>query len=152
MEIGNTQEVAELIASEINVDVFRIEAEDPYPDIYEATVARNVAEQNSEARPAIKGVIPSIEGYQTVLLGCGISNVEPPMIMRTFVESVDPSGTTIFPFVTYAVSGLGRTIDDYIRLCPGSTIGDGLAIHREEAADAEAEVDTWLRTIGLLPP
>jgi flavodoxin len=130
LEIGNTQVVAELIASAINVDVFRIEAEDPYPDSYEPTVARNVAEQNGEARPAIKGVIPSTEGYQTVLLGCGIWNVGPPMIMRTFVESVDPSGTTIFPFVTYAVSGLGRTIDDYSRLCPGSKHGAQRGDHR----------------------
>ena len=133
LEIGNTQVVAELISSAISVDVFRIEAEDPYPDSYEATVARNVAEQNSDARPAIAGVIPSIEGYEIVLLGSGIWNVEPPMIMRTFVESVDLSGTTIFPFITYAVSGLGRTIDDYTRLCPRSTIGEGLAIRGEEA-------------------
>ena len=55
------------------------------------------------------------------------------MIMRTFVESVDLSGKTIFPFVTYAVSGLGRTIDDYTRLCPRSTIGEGLAVRGEEA-------------------
>jgi flavodoxin len=149
--IGKTQVVAELISSVISVDVFRIEAQNPYPDSYDATVARNVAEQNSEARPAIAGVIPSVAGYQTVLLGSGIWNVQPPMIMRTFVESVDLSGTTIFPFVTYAVSGLGRTIDDYTRLCPGSTIGEGLAIRGEEAQDALDTVNAWLRTIDLLP-
>ena len=151
LEIGNTQVVAELISSAISVDVFRIEADDPYPDSYEATVARNVAEQNSDARPAIAGVLPSIEGYEIVLLGSGIWNVQPPMIMRTFVESVDVRGTTISPFITYAVSGLGRTIDDYTRLCPRSTIGEGLAIRGEEANDARDEVATWLRTIELLP-
>ena len=98
--------VAELISSAITVDVFRIEAEDPYPASYQATVDRNVAEQNSEARPAIAGVIPSFEGCGTVLLGSGIWNVQPPMIMRTFVDHVDLSGTAIFPFVTNGVSGL----------------------------------------------
>ena len=56
--------------------------------------------------------------------------------MRTFVENVDLSGKTIFPFVTYAVSGLGSTIDDYTRLCPRSTIGEGLAVRGEQARDA----------------
>ena len=73
------------------------------------------------------------------------------MIMRTFVENVDLSGKTIFPFVTYAVSGLGATLDDYTRLCPRSTIGEGLAVRGEEAAAAQADVEAWLRTIGLLP-
>ena len=151
LEIGNTEIVADLISSEISVDVYRIEAEDPYPDSYQATVDRNIAEQNSEARPSIAGTIPSVETYDTVLLGSGIWNVQPPMIMRTFVESVDLSGKTIFPFVTYAVSGLGRAIDDYTRLCPRSRIGEGLAVRGEEASAAQDEVDTWLRAIGLLP-
>jgi flavodoxin len=151
LEIGNTEVVSNLISAAITVDVYRIEAEDPYPDSYQATVERNVVEQDAEARPAIAGVLPSVDTYETVLLGSGIWNVQPPMIMRTFVESVDLSGKSIFPFVTYAVSGLGRTIDDCTRLCPDSTIGEGLAIRGEEASAARAEVETWLRDIGLLP-
>ena len=73
------------------------------------------------------------------------------MIMRTFAEGVDLSGKTIFPFVTYAVSGLGGTIDDYTRLCPRSTIGQGLAVRGEQVRDAQGDVQAWLRRIGLLP-
>jgi Flavodoxin len=68
------------------------------------------------------------------------------MIMRTFVEAFDWTGKTIRPFVTYAVSGLGRTIDDYTRLCPGATITEGLAVRGEEVRDARADIDTWLRS------
>jgi flavodoxin len=150
LEVGNTAVVAEMISSTVAVDVFRIEAGDPYPDSYQATVERNVREQDAEARPAIAGALPAVGGYDTVLLGSGIWNVRPPMIMRTFVESVDLSGKTIFPFVTYAVSGLGSTIDDYTRLCPRSTIGEGLAVRGEQVRDARADVEAWLRRIGLL--
>jgi hypothetical protein len=52
----------------------------------------NVREQNAEARPAIAGALPAVGTYDTVLLGTGIWSVRPPMIMRTFVESVDLSG------------------------------------------------------------
>ena len=151
LQVGNTAVVADMISSTVAVDVFRIEAADPYPDSYDATVERNVREQNAEARPAIAGSLPAVGGYDAVLLGSGIWNVRPPMIMRTFVESVDLSGKTIFPFVTYAVSGLGRTIDDYTRLCPRSTIGEGLAVRGEQAGDARADVEAWLRKIGLVP-
>jgi flavodoxin len=150
LEVGNTEVVAEMISSTVAVDVFRIEAADPYPQSYQATVERNVREQNSEARPAITGALPAAETYDTLLLGSGIWNVRPPIIMRTFVENVDLSGKTIFPFVTYAVSGLGSTIDDYTRLCPRSTIGDGLAVRGEQARDARADVEAWLGRIGLL--
>jgi flavodoxin len=150
LEVGNTAVMAEMISSAVAVDVFRIEAVDPYPDSYDATVERNVREQDAEARPAIARALPAVGAYDTVLLGSGIWNVRPPMIMRTFVESVDLSRKTIFPFVTYAVSGLGRTIDDYTRLCPRSTIGEGLAVRGEEVRDARADVEAWLRRIGLL--
>jgi len=150
LKVGNTEVVADLISSAVGVDVYRIEAAEPYPDSYRATVERNVKEQNEDARPAIAGSLPAVGTYDTVLLGSGIWNVRPPMIMRTFVENVDLSGKTIFPFVTYAVSGLGNTIGDYTRLCPRSTIGKGLAVRGEEARNARADVDTWLRNIGLL--
>jgi flavodoxin len=147
--VGNTQVVAEMIASLVRVDVYRIQAAEPYPQNYRATVDRNVAEQNADARPAIAGALPDTTGYDVVLLGSGIWNVRPPMIMRTFAGRVDLAGKTIQPFVTYAVSGLGATIEDYTRLCPDSTIGKGLAVRGEQAADARPQVESWLRDIGL---
>ncbi len=146
LEVGNTEVAAEMISASISVDVYKIEAADPYPASYQETVDRNVREQNDEARPEIAGQLPSIETYDTVLLGSPIWNVQPPMIMRTFVEAFDWTGKTIRPFVTYAVSGLGRTIDDYTRLCPGATITEGLAVRGEEVGDARADIDAWLRS------
>ena len=55
LEVGNTEVVANMIASTITADVYRIEAADPYPESYEATVERNKREQDDEARPAIAG-------------------------------------------------------------------------------------------------
>lgn len=72
------------------------------------------------------------------------------MIMRTFIDSVDLRGKTILPFVTYAISGMGNTIDDYTRLCPRSRIGDGLAVRGEEAQGARTAVQDWLKKTGLV--
>jgi hypothetical protein len=142
--------LARLISARLDCDVHRIEAVDPYPDSYMETVQRNVREQDTDARPAIADPLPSINGYDTVLLASPIWNVRAPMIMTTFAENYDFSGKTVLPVTTYAVSGLGTTPDDYAQSCRGARIGTGLAVRGEEARSAHAGLDSWLRRTGLL--
>ena len=71
------------------------------------------------------------------------------MIMTTFAERYDFSGTTVHPVTTHAMSGLGTTEDDYARSCRGARIGAGLAVRGERAGSAGAQVDAWLREAGL---
>lgn len=52
----------------IDCDVHRIEAAELYSEDYDATVARNVREQDADARPAITNPLQSLEGYHVVLL------------------------------------------------------------------------------------
>ncbi|MDQ1059846.1 flavodoxin [Arthrobacter globiformis] len=86
-----------MISGLIGCDVHRIEAAVPYPADYDATVARNVREQNEDSRPAIANPLPSIDHYDTVLLASGIWNIRAPMIMTTFTESHDFAGKTVYP-------------------------------------------------------
>jgi flavodoxin len=150
LRVGNTAVIAAMITELVGLDVYEIEAADPYPEDYEATVQRNVREQEADVRPAISGVLPQLVRYDFVLLGSGVWNVRAPMIMRTFVESFDFTGKTVLPFVTHAVSGMGRVADEYAELCAGARMGDGLAVRGEEADRARPEVEEWLRRIGLL--
>jgi flavodoxin len=149
LEVGNTLVLAEMIAGLLDCDVFEIKAADPYPDGYDATVARNVDEQDADARPEIVDPPASIDGYQHVLLGSPIWNVRPPMIMTTFTEGHDFTGTTVHPFVTYAVSGLGSTERVYTASCLGARIAPGLAVLGEEVTRQRSDVETWLREAGL---
>ena len=111
---------------------------------------RNVREQEADARPAIAGPLPSIGGYDTILLASPIWNVRAPMIMTTFAEAYDFSGKTVHPVTTYAMSGLGTTPDDYAQSCSGARIGTGLAVRGEKVRSAGAAVDSWLRRTELL--
>ena len=149
LEVGNTEVLARMIAELIDCDVHRIDAADPYPAGYDATVARNVREQDADARPAIANPLDSIDQYDAVLLGSPSWNVRPPMIMTTFPQSYDFAGKTVHPFVTYAVSGLGSTERDYTASCRGARIAPGLAVRGEEVARNRAEVEAWLREAGL---
>jgi flavodoxin len=150
LAVGNTEVLANKIVQLIGCDVHRIDPVDPYPEDYEETRERNVREQRADARPSIANPLDSIESYDTLLLGSPIWSVRTPMIMTTFAESFNFSGKTVFPFVTYAVSGLGTTVRDYAAMLPGATIGEGLAVRGEEVGDAGAAVESWLRRIDLL--
>lgn len=150
LRTGNTEVLARMINEHIECDVHRIEAVDPYSDDYDATVARNVREQDADARPSIADLPSSIDRYDVVLLASPIWNIRAPMIMSTFAERYDFSGKTIHPITTYAMSGLGTTARDYAAACPGATIGEGLAVHGEEVHKADTQVRSWLRRIGVL--
>ena len=149
LKVGNTEVVATMIADLIPCDVYRIEASEPYSDKYDDTVARNVREQDADARPAIAKPLPEIDQYDVVLLGSPIWNVRAPMIMSTFTEKLDFTGKTVHPFTTYAMSGLGTTERDYARTCAGATIAGGLAVRGEQAQQARPQVTDWIQRIGL---
>lgn len=150
LETGNTKVIADMIAERVHCDVYEIHATDPYPDAYDPTVERNQQEQNQDARPGIDGELPILAGYDTIIIGSPVWNVRAPMIMSTFIESVDLKGKTLHPFVTYAVSGMAGIDTDYRDALPDTTVTDGLAIRGEDARDSSAQVETWLRSHGLL--
>lgn len=151
LETGNTAVVAQFIADSIECDSYEIRAADPYPEAYGPTVERNLRENLDDARPAIDGDLPDVSGYDAVLIGSPVWNSRAPMIMSTFVESVDLTGKTVLPFVTNAMSGMSGIDDDYREALPGATVVDGLAVRGEEATESRADVEAWLRENSLLP-
>ncbi|WP_020574489.1 flavodoxin [Actinopolymorpha alba] len=150
LKVGNTEMLAEMISDLVDCNVHRIEPADPYPQGYDATVARNVEEQDADARPKIANPLNSMTDYDTVLLGSPIWNVRAPMIMSTFTDAHDFTGKTICPFVTYAVSGLAGVDRDYAASCPTARISTGLAVRGEDATRRRPQVEAWLRRVGLL--
>lgn len=150
LEIGNTKRLAATIAELIDCDEYEILAADPYPDAYDPTVERNQREQNEDVRPAIAGELPDISSYSMVIIGSPVWNVRAPMIMSTFVESVDLAGKRVLPFVTYAVSGMSGVDQDYRDALPSSEVATDLAVRGEDVDGARADVEAWLRGSGLL--
>ena len=150
LAIGNTEVVAGMISAELGCNVFQIQPVEPYSDRYDATVQRNVREQSENARPEIAGLPVSLDEYSVILIGSPIWNVSAPRIMLTFAERFDFAGKVIHPFATYAVSGLGRVVEEYTAACRGASIGEALAIRGEEVDRARPDVEAWLRRIGLV--
>jgi flavodoxin len=155
LEVGNTEVLSRAIAARLDEagvahTLHRIEPAEPYSQDYDETVARNVREQESDARPAIANPLDSISEYDVVLVGSPIWNVRPPRIMLTFTESHDFTGKTIHPFVTHAMSGLGNAEADYRSASPEATLGAGLAVRGETVRrQGPPAAEGWLADIGL---
>lgn len=152
IEKGNTQIVAEMIASELGADTFRIVTVKPYPKAYTPCIEQAKSELQSNARPEIKGDA-KVEDYDVIFLGYPNWWGEPPMAVFTFIGKHDWKGKTVVPFCTHEGSGLGRTVSSLKEACNGASFLDGLAVRGTDAQQSQGSVKgrvaSWLKSIGM---
>ncbi len=147
--LGNTQYVAQLIHEKTGGDIFRIEAQKPYPKDHRTLVDLAKKEQNRNARPALAVQIDNMDAYDTVFLGYPNWWADMPMILYTFLEGYDLSGKTVVPFNTHGGSGFSDTISTIGRLQPNARVlKNGFTVSRNSVDRAEPDVDEWLARLG----
>ncbi len=147
---GNTEAVAETIASVTGADVYEIIPEIPYTseDLnYNDDNSRANQEMNDEnARPAISGGIENIDDYDTIFLGYPIWWGTMPRIINTFLDTYDLSGKTILPFCTSGSSGISSSVERIRNICPNSDVKDGM---RGTSSTDAAQIQEWIASAGL---
>lgn len=67
-----------------------------------------------------------------------------PMAVFTFLEKVNWSGKTVYPFRTHEGSGMGSSECDLSKICNGAKIGKGLAINSSSVDNSKALIQKWL--------
>ncbi len=142
---GNTEKAGKRIAGILGAEDFRIEPEDAYTreDLdWTASEARcNIEMEDEGCRPAIKGKLPYVDGYGTIIVGYPIWWGKAPRIIDTFLDSFDISGHTILPFATSGGAGVKQSTEELRRLYPEAKIGEGLRI---TAATTDDAIRKWL--------
>jgi flavodoxin len=149
LPVGNTEVVAKMIQEMTGGDLFHIEAVNRYPEDYTETTDVAQEELRTNARPKLTSHLESMVSCDVIFLGYPNWWGTMPMPVFTFLEEYDFSGKTIFPFCTHEGSGLARSVSDIRKLCPQSTVLDGLAIRGGDVKNAQDEVSVWLREIGM---
>lgn len=153
IEKGNTHIVADMIAEQIDGDMFEISTVTPYPDDYDACTEVAKQEQNDNARPELAASVENIEDYDIIFLGYPIWWSDMPMAVYTFLESYDFSSKTIVPFCTHEGSGLASSESSIAEACPDAKILDGFSIRGTTAQNSQDETKTsvinWLEEIGF---
>jgi len=151
LTVGNTEVAAEIIKELTRSKMFRIKAVNAYPEDYTETTEVAKQELHTDARPQLTDHVESMDSYEVIFLGYPIWWGTMPMPLCTFLEEYDFSGKTIAPFCTHEGSGLGRSEKDIAKLCPQSTILEGLAVRGGDVRNARHEVSGWLRKINVIP-
>jgi len=147
---GTTKAVAQEAAGLLGADLYEIVPSQPYTeaDLAYYTNGRCDQEQaDPSVRPAIAGEIPSMEAYDTVLIGYPIWHGQAPRIISTFLDMCDLRGKTVACFCTSHSSGLGRSAADLQALTSPSACW--LESRRFPAGASREDVKNWLDEIGI---
>lgn len=147
---GNTQTMANMINKRVGGDLFRIETVNPYPEDHKKVVDQAAEEQKNNARPKLATHVKDMDSYDVIFVGYPNWWGTLPMAVFTFLEEYDFSGKTIIPFSTHNGSVMGRSERDIAKLCPNSTLLDGLAVRGSSVNNAQNDVDEWLKKIGIV--
>ncbi len=144
---GNTETVAQKIEKLTDGDMFRIDTVKKYPDDYTLCTQTARRELNENARPALADRVDDMQRYDTVFLGYPNWWGTMPMAVYAFLESYDFGGKTIVPFCTHEGSGMGSSVSDIRRLCPGATVLEGRAILGSRASQADDDAEILVHSI-----
>ena len=147
---GVTAGVAKTLAEAAGADLYEIRPETPYTDAdlnwMDQNSRSSVEMKDPDSRPAIAGDIPDVRDYDVIFLGFPIWWYTAPTIIKTFLESGDFAGKTIFLFATSGSSGLGHTAKDLQPVCPGAVIRDGKLLNGRQTRDGLAK---WVESLGV---
>jgi flavodoxin len=160
---NNTMAVAEMIHQKVGGRLVAIELETPYPADYRATVQQVVRENEAGYLPPLKTKIDGIEQYDFLFVGFPTWGMQLPPPVKSFLHQYNLKGKTVIPFNTNGGYGVGSSFEAVKELCPQSTIlqgfttrggseidGHNLVIKEARAEEARKQVESWLRTIGML--
>lgn len=160
---NNTRAVAEFIREKVGGTLVALELEKPYPENYEAAVQQVAKENETGYLPPLKTKIEGIETYDVVFLGFPTWGMQLPPPMTSFLDQYSLKGKTVVPFNTNGGYGEGSSFQTVRKLCPESTVLEGLVtrggserdgqylvIKEDRAREVQVEVEKWLRKIKLL--
>ena len=141
----HTEKIAKQIQQATKADIYEIVPEKPYPKEYHPATEVAKQEQQENARPTIKGDLPDLSGYDTIILGFPIWWYNTPMIVNTFLESYDFTNKTIAPFCTSGGAGIEGSVGTIRELAHGAAVTEGLV------ANDSADIIPWLQEQKLIP-
>ncbi len=153
---GNTEEVANYIASAMDGDLFEIVPTEIYTGAdldwtdEDSRVSREHDNEDERNVPLVSDTVDNWDEYDTVFIGYPNWWGDLPMPVYTFLEGYDFSGKTIIPFVTHGGSGFSDTRNTISGLQPGADISENtLSLSRNDVAESEAEIRQWAESLNL---
>ena len=138
---GHTKAAAQKIAKLTGGTLHEITPQKEYPASYVVTVAVAKWEQLKNEKPALNDKVKDFAAYDKILVGFPIWWFTCPQLIKTFMESYDFKGKTVYPFCTHGGSGPKNSTRDIRTALPGVDV--------KECFDAtkdliDAKIKNWL--------
>ncbi len=146
---GNTRDMANQIHALAGGDIVELQTVTPYPFEHRATTEQARRELDSGYKPPLTTKITGLASYDVIFVGSPSWWGTYAAPVKTFLSDSDFSGKTLVPFITHEGSGLGRAPADMAKLCPKSTLLEGLAVRGGSVKTAREDMESWLRKIGM---
>lgn len=146
---GNTENVANYIATATDGDLFELEPAEPYSDAdlnWTDDNSRVVREHDDESLRDIELVADTVENwdsYDTVFIGYPIWWGIAAWPVNGFIEANDFTGKTVIPFCTSSSSGLGESGE---LLAEMAGTGDWQEGQRFRSGASESDVAAWVES------
>ena len=149
-QTSNTKAVADEIATRLGADTEEIVAVNPYDGDFQATIGRCLQEREAGILPEINPLVANLADYDVICLGYPVwfGTFAPPVI--TLLGQVELAGKKVVPFCTFGSGGLESSIADLKARQPEADILPGYGVRAARIDAVPAEVDRFLKEIGLL--
>lgn len=144
LAVGNTELAAGMVQVLIQADLFRIEPVREYSPDYCRCIDQARQDLLHGVRLELKAWPEGWKEYDTVYLGYPNHWNTLPVAVFSFVEGLDWAGKTIRPFCIHEGGGMGRSVADLQKVCPGACVTEGLPIHGADVRHSLVELQDWL--------
>lgn len=145
--VGNSQLLATMVYNAVGGELYGIQTEKKYPSAYSDTVSVAKDEMDSDENVALSGTLPELSRYDMVVLVFPVWWGTVPGAVKSFLQSDDLSGKTIYPLVTHGGSGAGNSVEDIRKLCKADVSNDVLEVFDDDVANAAGAVSEWLKSL-----
>ena len=146
---GTTAGVAEKLASATGGELYAIVPEKAYTsadlDWGNDKSRSSVEMKDPKARPALKGAVKDLDGYDVVFIGYPIWWDAAPRVINTFIESHDLKGKRLIPFATSGSSGIEESVKALRKSYPELKWSDGRLLNRA----SDATIQEWIDKLAL---
>lgn len=148
-QTGQTKKFAKMIAERTHADLYEIEPVRKYNDDMWKAWDEAQIERAENKYPALKGDLPDITKYNTVIVGSGVWGFTLANPVFSFMRAMDFSGKRVSAFWTFYDHD-EKYNNDMRTETRTSIYTDGLALPRSLTADkakTEKAIEEWLKTI-----
>ena len=149
---GNTEEVANTIASATGGDLFELDPAEPYSDAdlnwtdEDSRVSQEYEDPSLRTVELTADTVDNWDEYDTVFIGYPIWWGIAAWPVDSFITANDFTGKTVIPFATSSSSGMGQSGELLAELAGAGEWQEG---QRFRSGVSEADVTEWVNGLGL---